>query len=165
MYTYLLIQFFFLTNPSNISKALSILYMNKYCMLYLTYKKENYLFLKKKEKKRNCYGFINVNWQYSTKRKIYNFVLINYKFFFFFLEQGVINMTSTFNKNVQCYKILHPENETGFHNLQWIPLKRSCLFLVWLNQYQLLQIIIRYNIYSKSVQSALSYFVIKLLKF
>lgn len=38
-------------------------------------------------------------------------------------------MTSTFNKNVQCYKILHPENETGFHNLWWIALKRSCLFL------------------------------------
>lgn len=37
-------------------------------------------------------------------------------------------MTSTFNKNVQCFKILHPENETGFHNLLWIALKRSCLF-------------------------------------
>lgn len=49
-------------------------------MLYLTYKKENYLYLKKKkEKKRDCYCFINVNWQYATKRKIYNFMLLNYK--------------------------------------------------------------------------------------
>lgn len=80
IYVYIsIIKFsFFLTKPSNISKALSILYMNKYCMLYLIYKKENYLFLKKK-KKRNCNCFINVNWQYSTKRKIYNFMLLNYK--------------------------------------------------------------------------------------
>lgn len=79
IYVYISINLvFFLTKPSNISKALSILYMNKYCMLYLTYKKENYLFLKKKQKK-NCYCFINVNWQYATKRKIYNFMLLNYK--------------------------------------------------------------------------------------
>lgn len=75
-------------------------------------------------------------------------------------------MTSNFNKNVQCYKILHPENETGFQNLWWIALKRSCLFLGLVVLVSvILQIIIRYNTYSKSAQSALSYFVIKLLKF
>lgn len=69
-------------------------------------------------------------------------------------------------KCVQCYKILHPENETGFHNLWWIALKRSCLFLGLVVLVSvILQIIIRYNIYSKSAQTALSYFVIKLFKF
>lgn len=123
-------------------------------MLYLTCKKANYLFLKKETV---------IALKMSTKRKIYYFVLLNYKIIFFF---GIGSSTSTFYKNVQCYKILHPENETGFHNLWWIALKRSCLFLGLVVLVSvILQIIIRYNIYSKSAQSALSYFVIKLLKF
>lgn len=73
-------------------------------------------------------------------------MFFNYKIIIilFFLEQGVINMTLIFNKNVQCYKILYFENEIGFYNLWWIVLKRFCLFLglvvlvlVILNYYQI----------------------------
>lgn len=51
------------------------------------------------------------------RKTFYYFVLLNYKLIYIFFWRGGIKMKSTFYETVQCYKMLHPENLTGFHNV------------------------------------------------
>lgn len=81
-------------------------------MLYLTYKKANHLFLKKETVIALKMSIGNI----LPKGKFIILCLSITNFYFFF-GIGSYQYDVNFSQNVQCYKILHPENETGFHNL------------------------------------------------
>lgn len=93
-------------------------------MLNLTNKRANYLFLQKETVIALKMSIGNI--LPSKAFYIYYFVLLNYKLIYihvFFFGGGCgwmgggIKMKSTFYETVQCYKMLHPENLTGFHNV------------------------------------------------
>lgn len=92
-------------------------------MLNLTNKRANYLFLKKETviALKMSTGNILLHAQ-----GILLFCASQLQtYIFFFLEGGGgcgwmgggIKIKSTFYETVQCYKMLHPENLTGFHNI------------------------------------------------
>lgn len=106
-------------------------YMNTlYMYVIKTNERANYLF----SRKRNCYCFKNVNWQYSTVRYfiILCFSITNLYFLggggrFSIWNQPFTKMYSA----IQCCTLKIKQVFTAFV-LWWIPLKLSCLFLVWL---------------------------------
>lgn len=91
-------------------------------MLNLTNKRANYLFLEKETVIALKMSTGNI----LPRKTFYYFVLLNYKLIYIFFfgggggcgwMGGGIKMKSTFYETVQCYKMLHPENLTGFHNV------------------------------------------------